>query len=168
VLVNENGNQPEAKEQIMRVQDIMTEGVVTIGPAASADAAWQVMRQKRVRHLLVSDGAERLGIVSSHDLGGPRGGTVRSGQTVADLMTRGVVSVLPTTTVRKAANLMRGRSIGSLIVGSPRRAVGIVTVSDLLDLLGGGGDTVAVHPKPRRGLSHRVPHRKRHTAAGPW
>ena len=152
----------------MRVQDIMTHGVDTIGPAESAETAWQVMQQKRVRHLLVSDGSERIGIVSSHDLGGPQGTGVRSGHTVAELMTRGVVSVLPTTTVRKAANLMRGRSIGSLIVGSPGRAVGIVTVSDLLDLIGGRGDTVTVQPPPRRGLSHRVPHRKRHRAAGPW
>jgi CBS domain-containing protein len=151
----------------MRVQDIMTAGVETIGPAESAQAAWQLMKQKGIRHLLVSDGAERVGILSSHDVGGPKGASVRGGYTVGELMTRGVVSVPPATTVRRAANLMRGRSIGSLIVGSPRRAVGIVTISDLLDLLG-RGDAVAGRPKPRRPLSHRVPHRKRHQAAGAW
>jgi CBS domain-containing protein len=82
-------------------------------------------------------------------------------------MTNDVVSVLPTTTVRQAANLMRGRSIGSLIVGSQRHAVGIVTISDLLALLG-RGDSITVVPKARRPLKHRVPHRKRHTAAGSW
>jgi acetoin utilization protein AcuB len=156
------------KEPTMRVQDIMTAGVQTIEPAQSAEAAWEIMKQKGIRHLLVLDRSERVGILSSRDLGGSRGTTVRNGRTVGELMTPGVVSVLPTTTVRQAANLMRGRSIGSLIVGSPRRAVGIVTVSDLLDLVGSRGDTLAVQPRPRRVLSHRVPHRKRHRAAGPW
>jgi acetoin utilization protein AcuB len=151
----------------MRVQDIMTTGIETIGPDQSAETAWQLMRQKGVRHLLVWDGLERVGMLSSRDVGGSNGASVRRGRTVADLMTPDVVTVLPTTTVRQAANLMRGRSVGSLVVGSPRHAVGIVTISDLLDLLG-RGDTTAVIPKPRRPLNHRVPHRKRHAAYGSW
>jgi acetoin utilization protein AcuB len=151
----------------MRVQDIMTTGVEIIGPEQRAETAWQLMRQKGVRHLLVWDGFERVGMLSSRDLGGPNGVAVRRGRTVADLMTPEVISVLPTTTVRQAANLMRGRSIGSLVVGSPRHAVGIVTISDLLDLLG-RGDSVTVVPKARRPLSHRAPHRKRHTSTGAW
>jgi CBS domain-containing protein len=151
----------------MRVQDIMTTGVEIIGPEQPAELAWQTMKQKAVRHLLVWDGFERVGMLSSRDLGGPNGVAVRRGRTVADLMTPEVISVLPTTTVRQAANLMRGRSIGSLVVGSQRHAVGIVTIADLLDLLG-RGDSITVVPKMRRPLQHRAPHRKRHTSAGPW
>ena len=151
----------------MRVQDIMTTGVEIIAPEQSAETAWQFMKQKGVRHLLVWDGLERVGMLSSRDLGGSNGAAVRRGRTVAELMTPNVVSVLPTTTVRPAANLMRGRSIGSLIVGSQRHAVGIVTSADLLDLLG-RGDSQTVVAKPRRPLRHNVPHRKRHTSAGPW
>lgn len=151
----------------MRVQDIMTTGIETIAPDKSAEAAWQLMRQQGIRHLVVWDGFERVGVLSSRDLGGANGASARRGRTVAELMTRGVVTVLPTTTVRQAANLMRGRSIGSLVVGSPRHAVGIVTISDLLDFLG-RGDTSAIVPKRRRLLNHRVPHKKRHTAAGAW
>jgi hypothetical protein len=43
----------------------------------------------------------------------------------------------------------------------------MVTVADLLELVGKGG----VHEErttPRALLHHRVPHRKRHVAAGAW
>jgi CBS domain-containing protein len=53
-------------------------------------------------------------------------------------MTERVVTVPPTTPIRKAANLMRGRSIGCLVVSNRGRVAGIVTVSDLLTLLGRG------------------------------
>ena len=151
----------------MRVQDIMTTGVEIIGAEQNAETAWQFMKEKGVRHLLVWDGFERVGMLSSRDLAGRNGAGVRRGRTVAELMTPEVLSVLPTTTVRQAANVMRGRSIGSLVVGSQRHAVGIVTISDLLDLLG-RGDTLTVVPNPRRSLRHRAPHRKRRTSAGPW
>ena len=64
--------------------------------------------------------------------------------TVADLMTAPAVTVEPTTTVRQAANVMRGRSIGCLVVVESGHAIGIVTVSDLLELVGRGLDRGAV------------------------
>ena len=50
-------------------------------------------------------------------------------------MTPYVVTVKPDTSVYRAANPMRGQSIGSLIVVDRGRAVGIVTVADLLERL---------------------------------
>ena len=60
-------------------------------------------------------------------------------------MTAPAVTVEPTTTVRQAANVMRGRSIGCLVVVESGRAIGIVTVSDLLELVGRGLDRGAVY-----------------------
>ena len=51
---------------------------------------------------------------------------MRKGRTVADLMTPHVVTATPTTTVRQAANLMRGRSIGCLVVTNGSRVAGNV------------------------------------------
>lgn len=76
--------------------------------------------------------------------------------TVADLMTAPAVTVEPTATVRQAANLMRGRSIGCLVVIESARDVGIVTVSDLLELVGRGLDRGVVTTK-RWTLKHRAP-----------
>jgi predicted transcriptional regulator len=56
--------------------------------------------------------------------------------TVADLMTSPVLTVTTRTPVRRAASLMKGRSVGSLVVTSANgKVAGIVTVSDLLELL---------------------------------
>jgi hypothetical protein len=63
--------------------------------------------------------------------------------------------------------MMRGRTIGSLVVADNGEAMGIVTVSDLLELIGRGGARNN-GAKARPVLQHRVPHRKRHTSAGPW
>ena len=43
-------------EAVMRVQDVMTEGVKTIAPAAAAEDAWNVMRLNRIHHLVVTKG----------------------------------------------------------------------------------------------------------------
>jgi CBS domain-containing protein len=69
--------------------------------------------------------------------------------------------------LRKAANLMRGRSIGCVVVTDDRRPVGIITVADLLELIGRGLDYPASQTA-RTALRHRAPHRKRHRSTGPW
>lgn len=151
----------------MRVQDVMTEGVYTVSAAAPAEDAWNLMSAKRVRHLVVTDGGRVAGILSDRDAGGRQGASVRRNRTVAELMTRHVVTVPPTTPLRKAANLMRGRSIGCLVVTEGGRLVGIVTVADLLELVGRGVER-PVASTTRWTLKHHTPHRKRHQAAGMW
>lgn len=151
----------------MRVQDVMTEDVQTIAPTRSADDAWELMRRNEFHHLVVTRGSRVVGVLSDRDAGGRQGVSVRKGRTVAELMSTRVVTVEPTATVRKAANLMRGHSIGCVVVTTRGRVVGIVTVADLLDLLGRGID----RPAPadtRASLRHRAPHRKLSTATGVW
>jgi acetoin utilization protein AcuB len=90
----------------------------------------------RIHHLVVADGRRVLGVVSQRDLGGTRGEPTRRGHIVQELMTRDVVTATPATTVRQAANLLRGRSIGCLPVTDGERLVGILTVTDVLELVG--------------------------------
>ena len=102
---------------------------------------------------------------------------------VFEVMTQGVQTVPPgmpasdawelmrrtagrTDTIRFIANLMRGRTIGSVPVVDGRRLVGIVTVSDLLEARGRGIERPA---KPaRRMATHRVAHRKPRCTAAAW
>lgn len=153
---------------MIRVQDIMSTDVVTVPPDMSADSAWERMRALGVHHLVITRDSKVIGIISDRDVGGPRGRAVRDGRRVAELMTPKPVIVAPQTPVRRAANLMRGRSIGSLVVSEKNgRLVGIVTVADLLEAIGRGVERpVAAARRPV--LSHRVPHRKRHDAMGVW
>jgi CBS domain-containing protein len=126
------------------------------------------MQAKNIHHLLVTEGAELVGVLSARDLArGGRRGKAAPRLLVADFMTPQVVTVKPDTSVHRAANMMRGHSIGCVIVVDERGAVGIVTLADLLDHVGG----------PRRhrrdsqtppDLNFRVPHKKQHRAGGAW
>ncbi len=120
----------------MRLGEIMTQDVKTAALGEPAEEAYRRMRLYKIRHLVVVDGRRVVGIVSERDLGGSAGTAVRAGRTVEDLMARDVATASPDTTIRQAANLLRGRTIGSLPVMQDSRLVGIVTVTDLLELVG--------------------------------
>jgi CBS domain-containing protein len=152
----------------MRVQDLMTRGVKTIAPTAGADDAWNLMQLHGIHHLVVTTGADVVGVLSNRDAGGTRGAALRANRAVADLMTTPAVIIEPTATVRRAASVMRGRSIGCLVVAEAGRVKGIVTVSDLLELVGRGLDRATTPPPQRRTLKYRTPHRKMGRVAGVW
>lgn len=124
----------------MRCQDFMTKGIETIDLGASAADAWRTMHDRRIHHLVVTTAGKASGVISDRDLGGKNGATFRKGRTVADLMAADFVTIGPKTTVRQVANLLRGRNIGCLPIVDRGRVVGIVTVSDLLELVGRGAD----------------------------
>jgi acetoin utilization protein AcuB len=107
-----------------------------------------------------------VGVLSARDAGGRNGAAIRAHSSVADLMTHSVVTVSPDETIRKVANLMRGRTIGCVPVVQGQRLQGIVTVSDLLALLGRGVDRPA--QPARRVLHYRTPHRTHKRASGVW
>jgi CBS domain-containing protein len=120
----------------MRVYEVMSKDVETVKPGVHASEAKTRMRQKHIHHLVVTQGSELTGIVSERDLGGPKLPKSLGAYTVADFMTAPVVTVTTRTPVRRAAALMKGRSIGSLVVTSANgKLAGIVTVADLLDLV---------------------------------
>ena len=124
----------------MRVAEIMSARVRTIGPADSAVLAWERMRVHQIHHLVVVRDSHIVGIVTDRDLGGAHGADVREGRSVRDLMTPSVVTVPSNSTIREAANLMRGHRAGSLPVVDNGKLVGIVTVWDFLDLIGRGAE----------------------------
>lgn len=124
----------------MRMSEVMSAPVTTVAPNVSIERAWNEMQLARVHHLVVVERGGIRGIVSSHDLA-----TAPRSATVAEHMSTGVVTAEPHTTVREAANLLRGRAIGCLPIVEREKLVGIVTVSDLLELLGRGG----LMPTPR-------------------
>lgn len=143
----------------MRVQDVMTDRVQTVAPDMSLAAAAGLMRAKRIRHLVVIEGGRVRGVLSDGDILRSRAIATDDSRRVADMMSTPAVTVTPATTVRRAANLMRGQTIGCLIVTDHDRLAGILTTSDLLSLIGLGLDR-KVGTTTRWTLKHRVPHRK--------
>ena len=116
----------------MRVQEVMSDDVRTVPPAMPARQARSLMRTDRIHHLVVVDGRRVVGVLSDKDAGG-----ARDGRTVGQLMAKQVVTIKHDATVRQAANMMRGRTIGCLPVTRGTKLVSIVTTSDLLDVIGG-------------------------------
>jgi acetoin utilization protein AcuB len=114
----------------------MSTEVLSVSPNLPLSEARTRMKTGGVHHLLVQKDREIVGVVSERDLGGTKL-AARNG-VVADVMTENVVTASPEATIRQAANLLRGRSIGCLPIVEEGRAVGIVTTTDLLELLGRG------------------------------
>jgi CBS domain-containing protein len=134
----------------------MTAPVETVSAAMHLDEAIALMRGVRVHHLVVKEQSKIVGLLSAGDL--QRG--TRDGRVVRDVMSPNVATIDENETVRRAANLMRGRSIGCLVVTRKNQLAGIVTVSDLLDLLGKGVDRPTANA--RASLHYRVAHHKQH------
>ena len=142
----------------MRIREIMSEPVEIVAPSMPLDQAAGLMRTLRVHHLVVTEGTKIAGILSAIDL--PHPGERHDGGVVRDVMSLNVATIDEGETVRRAANLMRGRSLGCLVATRKGKLAGIVTVSDLLDLLGKGGERRVANP--RASLHYRVPHQKQH------
>ena len=124
----------------MTIAEVMTRNVQTVPAAMRAPQAWELMRRRRIHHLVVTDGSKVTGVISDRDGDGAGGAILRADSTVADLIGSDVVTIEPTEPVRKAARLMRRRSLSCLPVTKGTKLVGVLTVSDLLDVLARGVD----------------------------
>jgi acetoin utilization protein AcuB len=143
----------------MRLREIMTETPDTITPETSVAQARAAMRTAGVHHLVVLESTAIAGVVSDRDLRNLTGTLL-----VSAVMSGKIATASPDTTVREAANILRGRSIGSLPIVEKGRLVGIVTISDLLTLLGRGAQR-PIAESTRWTLRKRGPRRKASEAA---
>lgn len=135
---------------MLRIQDFMSTNVKTIDSRVMANSALEIMKQNRIHHLVVTSAKAPVGVISKHDLSG------KPDCSVSELMSPQIVTLGPTATLREAANMMRGHTIGCIPIISDKRLVGIITISDLLELIGRGIQHVA--PKGERPtLGRRTP-----------
>ena len=127
----------------MNVSGLMTAPPITTSPDMPVLEARQLMVDKRIRHLLVTEGGKLLGIVTDRDirLNLPSPATSLSvweinyllaRLTVAAVMTKPVITVDPRRDARSAAELMLYHKIGALPVVDGATLLGIITETDLL------------------------------------
>jgi CBS domain-containing protein len=141
----------------MKIEEVMTRDVITVGPTTSIHKAAQLMVEHGVSGLPVVDDAGRLvGIISEGDLilrqkrrterpwwrrffeDGEqlaREYQKARGTTVAEVMTRSVVSISPVWGIDMAATILRNRGIRRLPVVHDGQLVGIVSRADLIKAL---------------------------------
>ncbi len=127
----------------MKVRDIMTISCITAPATMPVLEARQLMLEKRIRHLLVTDGPKLLGIVTDRDirLNLPSPATSLSvweinyllaRMTLSAVMTKSVVTVESGREATEAAQVMLDNKIGALPVVDRGHLVGIITETDLL------------------------------------
>jgi len=131
----------------MKVAKLMTRKLFTVSPEDTVNTAVQYLRQRSVRHLLVLDQAELVGILSDRDIKR----ALQPEQTkrkkvlgigglyfllepilVREIMTKGPLTIDPGTTAQEAATIMIKNKFGALPVAKNGRLLGILTETDLL------------------------------------
>ncbi len=128
---------------MMKVQDLMTISCITAPPTMPVLEARPPMLEKRIRHLLVTDGPKLVGIVTDRDirLNLPSPATSLSvweinyllaRMTVGSVMSKDVVTIGSGADAREAAQMLLDHRIGALPVVDRGRLVGIITETDLL------------------------------------
>jgi CBS domain-containing protein len=134
----------------VRVRDLMTRPVRTLGRNDKLSVADALMRTERIRHLPVVDEDGRLaGIVSQRDLffnalvqalgfGTTTHDRMLSTITVKEVMTENVVTTTPETLVTAAARVMVDRKIGCLPVIDGEALIGILSESDVVSAVAQG------------------------------
>jgi acetoin utilization protein AcuB len=142
----------------MRLQNIMSTDIKTVSPSVTVTTARNLMRLDGIHHLLVLDGRRVVGVVSDRDLGGRVGARRGAGAdtSISEVMSEHVITAPADASIRQAANLMRGNGVGCLAVVTDDKPVGIVTITDLLELIGRGVER-PIERSTRPTLSKRGP-----------
>jgi acetoin utilization protein AcuB len=138
----------------MLVRNRMTHNPVTVTPETSFSNAFQIMRQKGVRHLPVTDKKGKLiGIVTQRDLlhASPSSATALSvfeinylltQLQIKEVMTSPAISAPEDTPIEEAARIMVDNEIGCLPVMRGSDMVGVITEADIfkafVEILGRG------------------------------
>jgi acetoin utilization protein AcuB len=134
-------------QQARVVADIMTRSVVTLYEEDDLENVSEAMEKFRFAHVPVVDDGKLVGLITLRDLAavfssrldptGPvRDDALRKNVFVRDIMTTNVRTVKPDTPILDAARLMRDARLGCLpVVGGAGELVGIVTATDMLDLV---------------------------------
>jgi acetoin utilization protein AcuB len=143
----------------MLVRDVMQSKLITIDPETTLPQAMRLAAERRVRHLPVLRDGDLIGIVSDRDLKQAMASPATSLEahelnyllsrlTVAEIMTRAVITIGPTAPIEEAARLMVLEKISALPVTAAGQLIGIVTETDLLELLvramGAGGPSTRI------------------------
>jgi CBS domain-containing protein len=145
----------------LRVSDVMTKDVLSIGPADRLRRAATVMRESRVGGLPVVDGDKVVGMITESDFlniaadtpdgerhgfldalfGGHR--AANPSTLVGEAMTKDPITVTDSMTIREAARTMKRHKIKRVPVIGDDRLVGILSRADVMKVFAREDDAIA-------------------------
>jgi acetoin utilization protein AcuB len=117
----------------MKTSSAMTRDIVVVPPSARLSEARRVMDRMHIRHLPVVAGGALVGILSDRDLLRQQGDD--RARLCGDVMTPSPLICSPDTSVSQVAALMIDHKVDCVPVVSGGTLVGLVTSTDLLELL---------------------------------
>ncbi|NNJ08854.1 CBS domain-containing protein [Chloroflexales bacterium ZM16-3] len=111
----------------MQAREIMTRSVISIREDARVEEAARLLARNRISGLpVVNADGSLVGLITEHDL------IAKQGRTVADLMSRGVISVSADTDLDQVQHLLTNQRIRRVPVVEHGKVVGILSRSDLV------------------------------------
>jgi len=134
----------------MNVSEIAHTVLVTVTMDHTIGRARDIMKMKKIRHLLVMDGSELVGVITDRDVRSHLSPHIdtpiessedeRTLETkIHKVMTRDLITISPDTPIGEAASLLLKHKIGCLpVMDKDGSAVGIVTDADFLGYLARG------------------------------
>lgn len=125
----------------------MKSNLITVSPDTSVFKAREMMDQHKISHLPVTDGRARLlGILTDRNLKEAWASPattlsvheltyVLQKLTVSNIMVKKVITATPDMTIERGARIMHDHKIGALPVLKDDKLVGIITITDLMEVL---------------------------------
>ena len=116
----------------VKVNELMTESVVTVEPHQSIEHVRKILDSNGISAMPVVDSEHRpIGIISSTDLAQD----LKGGAPISKVMTEKVYTVPQYDDVSIAARVMRNHKIHRVVVTHEKRVVGMLSAFDLLKLV---------------------------------
>lgn len=123
----------------MEVRDRMTLDIFTANEKATLDEVWNLMQSLNIRHMPIVDGDHLVGVVSDRDVYLRalycNGSIVVPAVPVKEVMSKPVVTCDLSCRVSEIAAVMLEKKIDCLPVLDGGSLVGMITSSDLLEIL---------------------------------
>ena len=127
----------------MNVVTPSTQPLITVEASASPSAAFELMRDHRVRHLPVMENGSVVGIISDRDLQRGRKveaqnmgeSTLAPGLVVRDFMSGPLATLPEGAPLSEATRIMIDQKISAILVTRGGNINGIITLDDLLRVL---------------------------------
>lgn len=131
----------------MIVGDIMSKNPAHIGPTASIFSALNLLKDLDVRHLLIMENGELVGILSDRDIRALSAADREAAKIastnfdlsqalkrpVSEFMSTDVFYVEPETLIQEAIDIMLDQNVGAIpVVNADNSLVGIVSYVDIL------------------------------------
>ena len=139
----------------MDVKMWMTRDPIVATPTLSIKTAWRLLQERRIRHLPVVEGGKLVGIVTDRDLRRVLPSPATSLEihelnylldkiTVAEVMTKDVITTTPFALIPDVARTLLRNRIGALPVLEGGTLVGVISQTDVLEALTSAVEAQAV------------------------